>query len=449
MTVAGRIGGFLALAAPMIVSRAGLAGMGIADGLMVARHSAGELAVLGLSEGTMGRVVDVLVAFLASGMVLVAHAQAASRPQQAGAIWRHAMALALGLGALAAISGAAGWWLLLRSGAVEERSQLVAAAFPVVVALAVATPAALVALVSGMFLEAVGRAQTVAIAIIAANVANVGFNLVLIDGGFGIPALGALGSAISTGIVRLLLALGLVACVWTSDPQAELGVRRRSDENWRSLCPQRRLGYGAASAAAAMNLVAMGVTVLAGWVGVVPLAAITALWNALSAGLLLALGMADATAIRVAAAHGRGTGALATGALGMAVSFATIALLAAFVMITPGTIAGLYAPSAPLGPALTQLLPLGASVLICDSAVIVAAAALRGVGDVTWPTLIQIGTGICLLPLAWWLALVLGGGALGLVQAILLTSLLRAAMLTIRFISRTGGLRLLLSPQAT
>ena len=54
----------------MIVSRVGIAGLSLADSLMVARYSPSEMAVLGLAEGTLGRVLDVATAFLLAGMPL-------------------------------------------------------------------------------------------------------------------------------------------------------------------------------------------------------------------------------------------------------------------------------------------------------------------------------------------------------------------------------------------
>ena len=62
---------FLKLAVPMIISRAGLTTMGIADGIMVSRYQSHEFAWLSLAEGTLGRLLDIFCAFLIAGLVLV------------------------------------------------------------------------------------------------------------------------------------------------------------------------------------------------------------------------------------------------------------------------------------------------------------------------------------------------------------------------------------------
>ena len=172
----GQGAGFLRLAVPMVVSRAGLAGMGIADGVMVARYSPAQLAPLGLSDGTLGRLLDVLVALLIGGIVLAAQAQAGSTPHEAGAVWRRAVRLALVTGLAAAAVGLAGpWWL----GWLGEAPKLVAATAPVMAVLGAGMPLALVAVATAVFLEAVGRAPVVAAAVAAANVLNIALNWLL------------------------------------------------------------------------------------------------------------------------------------------------------------------------------------------------------------------------------------------------------------------------------
>jgi multidrug resistance protein, MATE family len=442
----GEAADFLRLAVPMVISRAGLAGMGIADGIMVARHSSAQLALLGFSEGTLGRVLDVLVALLIGGIALAARANESAAPHEAGAVWRRAVRLALVAGVAAAALGLAGrWWI----GWFGEAPSLAEGAAPVVAVLGAGMPLALVAVATAVFLEAVGRAPVVAATVVAANALNVALNWLLIGGQFGFPALGALGSAISTGIVRAVLALGLVIYAWTLADHARLGIRRAPPGVARGNAverrrrgdgaQQRRLGYGAAVTAAVMNLLGMAVTVLAGWLGMPPLAAITALWNALSVGALLAYGMADATALRVAAAvggapkggHARRT-PLGSALLGLGVTMLALALLVMPVLLAPGAVAAIYAAHWQLRAALIALLPLGGLVLLSDGASFVCGGALRGLGDAAWPAGLQIAVAVLLVPLAWWLAVGRGGGAAGLIAAILITSVLRAVLLGAR-----------------
>jgi MATE family multidrug resistance protein len=445
---------FLVLAAPMVISRAGLAGMGIADGIMVARYSPTQLALLGFADGTLGRLLDVLIALLIGGIALAARAYESATPFEAGAVWRRAVGLGLAGGIAAAVLGFAGhWWL----GWFGEAPALAKGAAPIVAMLGAGMPLALVAVATAVFLEAVGRAPLVAAAVVAANVLNIALNWLLIGGRFGLPPLGALGSALSTTLVRLALAFALVIYAWTLPDHVRLGIRRAPPgvANGDG-AQQRHLGYGAAAIALVMNLLGMSITVLAGWLGTLPLASMTALWNALSIGALVAFGMADATAIRVAAAlgaaangdHGSQT-PLSAALLGFGVTMLALSLLVAPALLAPEFVAGIYAPRGDLRGALMALLPLGGLVLLCDGASFVVAAALRGLGDAVWPTALHIAVAALLVPLAWWIAVAHGGGAAGLVTAILITSLLRAFLLGARLAwcsGATGHARISLQP---
>ena len=111
----------------------------------------------------------------------------------------------------------------------------------------------------------------------------------------------------------------------------------------------------------------------------------------------------------------------------------SLTALAAPLLVAPGLVASVYASGGPLRTALTALLPYGGLVLLCDATSFIFAASLRGLGDVLWPTAIQIAVAAVLLPLAWWWAVQHNGGPGGLVTAILITSVLRAASLAARF----------------
>src|SRR5216117_1719944 len=63
-------------------------------------------------------------------------------------------------------------------------------------------------------LQALAHLRPVVVTIVAANLANVGLNWVLIFGHLGFPALGAVGAAWATSVCRYLMALGLLAFAW-------------------------------------------------------------------------------------------------------------------------------------------------------------------------------------------------------------------------------------------
>ena len=96
---------YLRLALPMIISRAGLAAMDIADGVMVARFQAHDFAWLSLASAMLGRLLDVFIAFLIGGLALVP--RHFSRGDHAGArsFWVRTFPVAIALGLLALLAG--------------------------------------------------------------------------------------------------------------------------------------------------------------------------------------------------------------------------------------------------------------------------------------------------------------------------------------------------------
>ena len=259
---------FFSLAGPMIVSRAGLAAMGIADGVMVARFQSHEFAWLSLAEGTLGRLLDVGVAFLMGGLSLVPRHFAQGDTAGAGALWRRAVPVAVAMGMAGAAIGSFGAPLL---GLLRQRPELISGAAPVMAILGAGYPAALVAIASAVYLEGMNRPRVVAASVIFANLLNIFLNWLFI------PGMGARGSALSTTLVRCGLCLVLAGFAWKTRRAPSAIVADSAREASRRA--QWRLGFGAAGTVAAMVILGASLTVFAGWLGVLPLAVFSASWN--------------------------------------------------------------------------------------------------------------------------------------------------------------------------
>ena len=421
----------LRLALPMVVSRAGIAGMGIADSVMVARYSPGQMAIMGLAEGTLGRVLDIGFAFLLAGIVLAARAMADGTPAAAGGVWRLASWLALGFGCIGILLGSlAPIWLPW----LHQPDDLATGAVPLLLVIGLSMPFALFAIVSAVFLETIGRPTIAAWAVIGANIINLGMNWLLIGGHAGLPAWGALGSIVSTSVVRVVMAGAFAVYIFRLPERARLGITAASGPSLAG--PQLRLGAGAAATACVLSVLGLAVTVITGWLGALAMAASGTLWSALSIGALASLGIADATAIRVAGATDHRSGTVAA-CVSMAIVAAIAALVAVPLVVWPGEVAGLYATAEPLRLLLAAILPLGALLLILDSVGFVLGASLRGLSEAAWPTAIHIAIGITLVPLAYWLAISRDGGIVGLLIAMAITGFLRLLCLGARLWVRT------------
>ncbi len=415
----------------MFVSRAGLAAMPIVDSVLVSRHDTHQLALLGLADGVLGRVFDVLAALVLGGLVLVARARGAGSPALAGHIWKRTLPWAAAFGLIGVAAGFAGTPILLLAG---EDGGLAHGAGTVMAIVGASYPAALVALATAIFLEAVGRPIAVAVAVILGNVINLGLDWMLIFGHLGAPALGAAGAALSTTGVNVALAAALLLYARMMPGRAAFGIGRGGAQArgpWRE---QALLGGGAAATALVMNLLAIWLTIFAGWLGALPLAALSALFTLNGPVMLMAMGMADATSLQVAQAHGAG-GSQCRFVLwsNLATALLLLCLCASVWIGAPDALAGLFTADAAQRARLAAVVPLGAGVLVLDAAGMLAVAALRGLGDVSGAVVIPGAAMAVMVPLAGSLAFGVRLGLRGLLLAVAATSLLRLVVLLLRF----------------
>jgi MATE family multidrug resistance protein len=422
---------FFGMAAPMVVSRAGLAAMGIADGIMVARFSPRGFACLSLAEGTLGRLLDVGVAFLIGALSLVPRHVARGDRAGAYALWRRTVPVALAIGCTCAVAGGLGRQLLSLAG---QSPDLSASAGPIMAILGAGHAAALVAISAAVYLENLGRPAPVAIAVAAANIVNVGLNYLLIGGHLGLPALGARGSAVSTTVVRVCLGVTLGVAAWRTRPKGPITLPNGHRSQWA-------LGFGTAGTVAAIVGLTSSLTVFAGWLGVVPLAAFAATFGLAMPVGLVTLGLTDATGLFVSAEAGR-SGDARAGAVarsGLALTLAIVVPLAVLLAIAGPAAATVYTTDPALRSAIASITAVAAAVLVVDAVGFTLASSLRALRDVAWPAAIDIGSMTLLVPVAASLALTRGMGARGLFLAMLVAAVVRAALLAARLRVRTSA----------
>jgi MATE family multidrug resistance protein len=270
----------------------------------------------------------------------------------------------------------------------------------------------------------------------AANLLNLAVDLVLVPGGFGLPALGAAGAAAATCSARTFLAVATLAYIVTMKDARRFGVFQRPERSRPVEIEQRRIGYGAAASAFFETTAFSAMNVVAGWIGPLAVAAWAVVLNMAALIFMVPLGLATATAVMVARAFGAGDRPGLERAALLGFGFAALFGLAVALAIWPtaGMIAPLYT-SDPRAIALAA----GALALSClfflpDGLQVVTAQALRARGDVLVPTCTHLASYIAvMLPLGWWLAIPLRLGLNGVVLAVTLASFLSAGLLLGRF----------------
>lgn len=285
------------------------------------------------------------------------------------------------------------------------------------------------------YLQGVGEVRVITVTYVGANLINWFLNWVLIYGKFGFPALGVDGSAISTCIARVFMAIALIGFAWRYE-------RKRGHplfHHWAGPQLERlrklvRLGAPAAGQivleVSAWNLC----TLSAGWLTPVALATHSIAINYASISYMVPLGIAAAAAVSVGHAVGAGDLQRARRAGWMAQALGAIFMLLAAVafFVIPLPLLKLYTHDPQVLAAGPPLLGLAAAFQIFDGIQTIATGSLRGLGETRVPMLanlvgywllgLPLGFTLCFGPLHWgiygtWIGLTL---ALTVISAILL-----------------------------
>ncbi|HYE52203.1 MAG TPA: MATE family efflux transporter [Azospirillaceae bacterium] len=427
------VGDLLRLAFPVMVARAGIIMMAVVDTLFVGRAGTLELAYLGLGSTPVGVLFAIVVGLLLGTIVMTSQALGAGTPTACGAVWRQSLPYAVLVGGvvLALCLFAEPFFLLT-----GQDPDIARGGAEVIRVLGYGMPAAALYISTAFFLEGIKRPLPGMVAMLLANVANVGLNWALVFGHLGFPAMGAVGAAWATTTLRWATAAGLIAYVLLMRDHAVYGARGALGGWLRDGGEQRRLGY-AAGLSQGLEASAFGALGLfAGLLGPLALGAYTVGLNLIAFPFMAALGLASATAVRVGEAHGAGDRreAVTAGWTGLGVTAAILAVVGVGFGVAPGAIAGAFAADAALVAAIVPLVGFSAWILVADGGQVVMASALRGRGDAWIPTALHfVSYYAVMVPVAAALAFWAGRGVLGLFEGIFVASVVSVLILSVRF----------------
>jgi len=177
--------------------------------------------------------------------------------------------------------------------------------------------------------------------------------------------------------------------------------------------------------------------VIAGWIGGLAVAAWTIVLNVAAIVFMVPLGLATGAAVLVGTAYGArdaaGVNRAGLVSFGVTVAFGVLVSLVVWPLATQITSA--YTTSLPTIAMAAPALVVTALMYAPDALQVVAAQALRARGDVWVPTFTHLTSYIVLMaPLAWWLAIPMGLGILGIAWAVVIASAVSGGLLLGRFV---------------
>ena len=421
------------LSFPIVLQRLGIMTMGIVDTIMVGRFSAQELAYQSIGYVPVATVIIISLGLMMGTMVLTSNAYGAGDYKLCGRIWRWSLPYGFALGMTGSLLCIFGEPVLLMLG---QEPDIARGGGQVMQAVAIGIPMTCIMLACTFFLEGINRPLPGMIFILVANVINIFMNWMFVYGNLGFDAMGAVGSAWATTVVRTFLALGLIYYVWNMKGHETFFIRQKVDmrlHKWKRL---RHIGYGAGLTNGAEHMGFATLEIFSGWIGPLTLGAMAIAFNVYGIPFMIAYGVAGATAVRVGIALGRKDhrDLLLAGTCGILFNFMLMVPLLAIMLSFPEEIAGFFTFEPLLITAAVPLIILAGWMLLFDSLQTVIGNALRGRRDIWAPTALYFFSYIIVMvPLAYFLAFTEGRGAAGLFESAVIASLISAVLLTARF----------------
>ena len=426
--------GLYRLGLPLVAAQMAQMAIHATDIAMVGRIGAPELAATALATNYFFLIYMFGSGFLVALAPIVAQAVGRDDPRAVRRSTRMGLWFAVGYGVLCIPALFAVEPVLL---ALEQDSELAAIAADYMRIAAFGMVPALMFTAFRSFLGAINRANILMWASFAAVALNALLNYIFIFGHFGAPKMGVAGSALGSVLTNVFVctAVGLYVAKDARAKAYEIFVRFwRAD--WPVLGALLTLGLPISLTIIAEVMMFQFASIMAGWIGVVPLAAHAIVMQLISFSFMVPLGLASAATIRVGHAIGGGNYADADRAARAALytAFGAAALTIVIFLTLPEVLIRIFlaATDPLLGPTLAAAVPLlmiAAAFNLFDGAQAIAAGNLRGLKDTRAPMLIAIGSywGIG-MPLAYVFAFNLGlstpGIWLGLACGLLCTAIL-------------------------
>ncbi|HWD00262.1 MAG TPA: MATE family efflux transporter [Candidatus Sulfopaludibacter sp.] len=371
----------LRLAAPLALAELGWMTMGIVDSIM-----AGRIGAASLGAGSLGTMVFYPIVIAATGMLLgmdtlVAQAHGANDRMET----RRSLIAGLWVGiALTPVTVLLILGLMPLLRAVGTTPRVMELLLPYTKALCWGIGSLMLFAAFRRYLQALDIVKPVMFALVSANLINVFGNWLLMYGHWGFRAMGLEGSGWSTSISRFYMAGVLLIVIVRHEAQTGNLISAMS---WRpDLERIRRLaGLGLP---AALQMLFEGavfgiVTVFAGTLDEVSLAAHSIAVQVIATTFMVPLGISSAAAVRVGQAAGRkdSHGAARAGWTGLLLSTIFMGTAGICMALAPRAIVRLFIADTAVVASGGLLVRIAALFELFDGFQIVSTGALRGLGD--------------------------------------------------------------------
>lgn len=409
------------LGLPIVATMAGSQVLGFVDVAMVGRLDAVALAAVGIGNGIFFTLSLVAMGLVLGMDPLVSQAIGAGDSQRARAVLWQAVWISLIASVPAMVLMVVGSVFVEYIGIDAPTSK---STFEFILGRFFGVVPFLVYTAGRTYLQSVGRAGAAAWAYVWTNIANLIGNIILIYGDpglerlglppIGLPPLGVFGSGLSSTIASFVTLFVIYRALMRHGARPTREDYRRDVEIIKRIV---RMGWPIA-----MHLLAeVGAFslagIFAGWLGPRAMAGHQVALTLASMSFVFALGVANATAVRVglAVGHNDSPGARRAGFAGLVAGAMLMSVSIGLFAFAPGLCARILTDKPDVIEAAIPLLRIAAIFQLADAAQVIAAGALRGAGDTrTTQVANMLGHYLVGLPLALILGFVFHLGAPGI-----------------------------------
>ena len=424
----------VSLAAPLVFGQLFSIGMNVIDTLLAGHYNAHTLAAVAVGTSVWSLAIVTAIGVMLALPPSIAQLEGANERDRIGPLFRQALWLAFGLGAVL-------WFLARHSDALLSAMGVDASirddTHLFLQAIAWGAPAltgyfALRGLSEGMSLT---RPTMYFGALGLILLAPIGY--VLMYGKLGVYALGAQGSGIATATVLWLQFLAFAIYLALHRNYHRVAPFATFEgPRWESIFALLRLGIPMGIAVLMEAGLFVATALFISSLGAITIASHQIAINLASVAFMIPLGVAMATTIRVGNAVGRGdaAGIRRAGYAGIVITLITQLISCSLMIGFPHALAGLYTDDAQVAALAAQLLALAAAFQFSDGIQVTANGALRGLKDTAVPMVITTiaywGIG---MPVGWWLAFRANLGARGMWMGLVAGLTVAAVLLFFRF----------------
>jgi len=401
------------LAVPIVAMQVGMMLMSVVDTIFVGHVSARELAAAALGGLYTIGLFNFCLGVVWAVDPLVSQALGARDPAAAALGVQRGLVLAAVMGAVATVLCVPAEWVYR---ALHEPPDVIPRAVSFVHISAPSLVPMLLFVALRQSLVAMKRTGALVAVVVLSNLLNAGLDWVLVFGHWGLPAMGAPGSALATTITRFL---GLFALLVIGRRALEPMLRP-----WRkealALGPLLRtfqigLPIGAQNSVEFTTFAA--ISVFAGWFGAEAVSGHQVAINLASLMFMVPLGIGSASSVLVGHAIGEQDMAHArrVAASALAVGAGYMALSACVLLALPGMFASAYTSVPGVVAVAALLIPIAGVFQVFDGLQVVSAGVLRGAGDTRAPLVSNVlGFWLVGMPVSLWLGFKGGLGVVGL-----------------------------------